>query len=184
MTQLLENPLPTVMFGILAAAIIGGLWMRVGRIWLLYLLGAVIALTVGLVLLEKWVETYREQVECPAERDACLEANDLPAVLDFIHTRETEIRNRVQREFPGYHFREVKVARNLEIVVNEMVDPPQAEATFNVIARGDFAGGTIQNQPVVRFVRLDLELEDDGKWRVIDYHHSNPRDAFMESRPN
>jgi hypothetical protein len=183
MTWLLEEPLPTIIAGVLAVAILGGLWIRTGRKGLVYALIAVVVAAVGLVLAEKWVVTYREQVDATLRQCAAdVESNDLQAVLRHVHPQAEQIRLRVNSEFPKYHFREVRIARNLEITVNDQHDPPQALTRFNVAAVGSERGGLIANQRVLRYVEVTFQLDTDHEWRVIDYAHFDPLHGMRKSR--
>jgi ketosteroid isomerase-like protein len=179
MTLFLEEPLPAILIGLLAVAILGGLWIRTGRKWLLHALAVSIVATAAMLLLEKWWVTYREQVDATLRQCAAdVENNDLQAVLSHVHSEAPAIRQRVEEEFPKYRFKEVTIARNLEIAVEAKHDPPQAVAEFNVIAVGAEKGGLIANQKVVRFVKVVFQREKDGQWRVIDYAHHDPTYGF------
>ena len=61
--------------------------MQTGYRWLLHATLGVAALTVGLLLLERWVETEPEQIEATLRRIARdVERNDLDAILSHVYS--------------------------------------------------------------------------------------------------
>ena len=78
MTWLFENPVPAVLIGGFSLAILIGGWLKTGWRSLIVAMVAVIALTVGLVVLERYVVTDREQVDLTLRDIAALvERNDI-----------------------------------------------------------------------------------------------------------
>lgn len=183
MTLLLEEPLPIVMIGLLIVAILGGVWIRSGRNWLIYALVAVIVLMAVMLLLERWVDTYREQVDATLRQcAAAVENNDMEAVLGHVQADAGEIRLQARNELPRYRFKKVVIARNLEIAVDSQHDPPQAVAEFNVILDVTLRRGMADMKGAVRFVEVTFQLDDDGQWRVIRYRHNPPMRRFQNQQ--
>ena len=59
METLLENPLPAILIGGPTALVLAAIWLKTGSRWLLGMLLGVLAITVLLVLVEKFVVTDR-----------------------------------------------------------------------------------------------------------------------------
>ena len=84
MTWLTENPFPVLLIGSLTTAILAGGWLRTGSKWLLFAVIAAIAVTVGLVLAERWIVTDREQVtQTLHDLAAVVERNEVAAALEL-----------------------------------------------------------------------------------------------------
>jgi len=172
----MESPLPAVVIGGLTTAILGSGWLRTGKQWLLYLMIAAILLTVGVVFLERAVITDREQVKATLYRIAELvERNEIDAAFEY---GSPEVRSEAAGELPMYEFKEVSIRRNLEIEVFPDHIPPKATAEFNVLVVFGTRDHFIAESRVLRFVEVEFLKEETGEWRVSDYEHSPPTDAF------
>jgi hypothetical protein len=173
MTYFLETPWPAMLIGGLAALMIGSGWLRTGQTWLLYLLLAILALTVGAVVLERLVVTDREQVDATLHEIARLvEKNDLEAAFQYAHS--PAVRGQAAGELPRYRFQEVAIARNLQIKVFPKHLPPKATAEFNVLVVFSTRDGSWSNQRLARYVEVTMLKDDDGQWRVSAYAHYDP----------
>ena len=83
MELLYENPLPAILIGGLSALILAAGWLKTGSRWLLAGLLVAIAVTVTLVLVERFVETDREQITATLYRIANLvEHNEITEAVE------------------------------------------------------------------------------------------------------
>jgi hypothetical protein len=179
MTWLLERPLFIVALGLLTAVVLGGVWIQTGRKSVLYALFVALAMTGSLLILERSVQTDREVVESTlysAARD--VQRNDLAAVLQYIHPNAVSIRREAEAEFPRYEFREVRIKPNLEITVFPERSPPEAIARFNVVVDITDRSGFLGDSRVPRYVEVTFR-QDGKRWRVVDYHHDDPREGLL-----
>ena len=176
MTWLTENPFPILLIGSLATAILAGGWLRTGSKWLLGGVIAAIALTVGLVIAERWIVTDREQVTRTLyEIAAAVERNDVEAALRHAYSGSPEVYARANAELRLYHFSEVNIKRNLQVEVFPHLDPPMATAEFNVVVVLTTRNGLLTNRRIPRYVEVTFYREDDGRWGVGGYDHFDPR---------
>ena len=174
-----ESPILMIVIGLTTAALLGGLWLQTGKRILLVLLVAILALTAAGVILERSVETDREQIERTLHRIARdIERNDRPAVLNHIHSKAAHIREAAATETATYEFEQVKIKSNLEIEVDASAEPKTGIAKFNVVVVGS-GGGLGKGRRVPRYVTLELEQED-GDWRVLSYHHEDASMGFRK----
>ena len=151
-----ESPILVIVIGLTTTALLGGLWLQTGKRPLLVLLVAVLALTVAGVVLERSVETDREQIEKTLHRIARdIERNDRPAVLAHIHSRAALIRQAAATETAAYEFEQVNIKSNLKIDVDASAEPKTATAKFNVVVIGS-GGGLGKRSRVPRYVTLEL----------------------------
>jgi len=185
MEWIFEDPVPAMIVGGLTAAILGGGWIQTGRQPLLYLMIAVIILTVALVIVERLVVTQREQVTDTLFEIARLVAkNDIEAASGYAYSGAPQIRQAAIAELSLYYFQAVDIKRNLNVKVYPDQDPPKATADFNVVVTLGTRDGFISERRVPRYVELTMYREADGQWRVADYAHDDPRRGWMvDDRP-
>jgi hypothetical protein len=186
MTLLLENPVPAMIVGGLTAAILGGGWLQTGRKWLLYLMVAAILLTVGAVVLERTVETDREQITATLHQIAALvERNEVDAAAAYAYSGTPEVRSAAEAELSLYEFSDVDIKRNLEIQVYPDERPPRALAEFNVTAQLTTRSGQVRitDSRIPRYVEVTFYQEEDGAWRVGGYAHYEPTYGYRIDEP-
>ena len=189
MGWLLEKPLFIVAIGLLTSALLGGFWLQTGRKPLVYALALVVSLTCALVLLERAVETDREQIEATLEQiSRDVERNDLDAVLRYLDPTATEIRRRAAAEFARFEFQRVSIKQNLEISIQADQQPAAATATFNVVVVLSERSGLHRERSGMReeirapqFIMLNLRKEE-GTWQVTDFDHQPPQAGFQRGR--
>lgn len=161
-TQFAESPWPGVVVGAVLAVMLFAGHQQTGRRELLW--GAVGALLLGaaLVGLERWLVTYREEVNDRIyELAAKAEANDVAGILAAIHPDAPDVRSLVETYLRQVHVEHVGVnPPKLEIQAER--NPPRATAEFKVVVRiAEFA------RPIPRLIRLTLYREPQG-WMVYE----------------
>ncbi len=170
MTWLLEQPLPTLVMGVvLAAALIMG-FLKTGQKSLLFATLAVVALAVGLLIAERMVVTDREQVEQVLfEIAQAVERNDMDGALRHVSPDAPGVEH-ARSELGRIQFQEVDIKPNLEIQVAPDRIPATAEARFNVVVTANVGLG-VSRYP--RYVEVTFEKQGD-RWVVRDYSHYEP----------
>ncbi len=184
MTWIFDQPAWIIVMGVVVAAILGMLWANTGRNYWLILLGSVIALTVGLLVAERLVETDQEALRRTVHEIADdVEKNDRTLLNKYIHSQATALQQKANSELPNYNFSECTVTKIYVVKVEGDQPPRKSSVEFMVRAAGDFKLGAdaFGGQNIYRFVTLFFEQEADGKWRVVDYAHSEPTSAFMQN---
>jgi len=176
MTWILEEPIYILILGIVVLIFLGFVLLQTGYHSVLHAMLGVAALTGGLLILERNVETEREQVEAALDTIARdVEANDLDAIYSHVYSGAPDILARAQAEFPRYTFHDVDIKNNVEVKVLEGEQPRKALVTFNVVV--DVERDSIRHNHVARFVRVTL-VREEGRWRVADYSHHGPTEGF------
>lgn len=128
MATLLEDPLPMILFGIIAEAVLGVVLLRTGRGVVLLAMIGVLLLVAGGVWVEWLVVTEKEQVEAVVEGvAAAVEANDPAGVKRHIDPSASRLLRRVNWAYDLVDFTEAKIT-NLEISINDLTSPPTARA--------------------------------------------------------
>jgi uncharacterized membrane protein YhiD involved in acid resistance len=177
---LFESPMLMIVVGLTTAALLGGLWLQTGKRVLVVLMVGMLLLTASGVILERAVETDREQIDTTLHEIARdIERNDRPAVMAHIHSQATQIRQAAEMETAMYVFEQVKIKSNLRIEVDASTEPKTAIARFNVVVIGTGGGLGKSSRRVPRYMTLNFEQED-GEWRVRNYRHEDPREGFKK----
>lgn len=182
MNWLFESPVAIAALGVLALVFAGVAWAQTGRNAFLILGGVIIAITIGLLALEKAVVTDGEAVTAKLyEIAADLERNDSAKLVGHIVQSRTAEKARAASEMKMHHFRDVTIGKIHHIELKPNHQPPEVDIEFNVSASGDFFNGQISRDDIGRWVRLVFWKEDDGQWRIADYEHNEPT-HFMRNK--
>jgi hypothetical protein len=180
----LDHPLSIILIGVVLGVFVGGAWTATGRKELLYALGAVVALTVAWLAVERFVVTDREAVQATlAEIARDVQANNMQKVLGHIAKGNPSLVARAQAEMPNYQFTECRITKIHKTDIDAGSEPRSALVEFNVIVTGAFSqGGFEASGRYARWVQLQLIREADGKWRVQNYDHAPPQE-FLFGEP-
>jgi hypothetical protein len=172
--QLLEQPLAIIFVGVVTLAVLFGGLVKTGKKWFLYVIAAAALLFGGLLAVEHWVVTPREEVENTIYRIAReLEANNLGAVQSHLKPG-TKPSQDAEHYMNRLHVKQAKVKSNLKVEVHTGQSPLTATATFNAVVIGGDRRGEFQNQRFPRFFVVEFVREDDG-WLVYDYEMHEPQ---------
>ncbi len=134
-------------------------------------------ITVAIVTCEQLVVTQREEVidRIYSLADS-VQRNDFATTMDFFSDDYTETRQRANAEMPQYDFQNCRVSGIFKFNLLEST-PPTAEIQFNVsvTVRVDNGAEPLWGQ---RRIKLTLEKDEEGVWKIIDYSHSDPRSGI------
>lgn len=169
------NPFLLAFLGCVAclAAFVG--WIMSGRKEALYAAAGLFIFFVALIIVERLMISDREAIrETIIHIARSVEKNDHQAVYAAIHPKAVDVLTLAQSEMPQYRFQECRITRVEETVINSTAKPKTAEVEFYVAARGSFKEGGFAEQSIPRIVRLFLEQDSDGKWKVTNYTHRAP----------
>lgn len=174
MTWLGENPIPIALIGGLVTAVLAGGWFKTGERRLVYGAGAALLITFGLLALERWIVTDREQLErliLSVAGHVKAQRND-EAVRHLVPD-PPEIRQRALGELKLYNVSQIAIKRPIRITLSPEEAPIAATAEFNVVVTGGDALGMIKDQRVPRFLKVRFEKIEEV-WYVSDYEHHDP----------
>ena len=169
MAWILEEPLPILLLGVAAIAVLAVILVQTGRGITLLTMAGVLLLT-GCLLLVQWlIVTESERIETVLEQiAAAAKANNSQAVLDHVAGDALQLRKEIQDRMSAFHFRFVSITSGPDIVVVDSADPPSAKAVLVVrIAVQPKRGHIIEGSTVVR---LSVHLvKHAGLWQVSEY---------------
>ncbi len=179
MTILFETPVPVLLAGLLATAVLAVLHLNTRRRELLIGMAAVVALTAGGVALERWVKTDREQISdlldqlAAALRADGLEANTpqlvIPAVYECISPTAERTRLLAKTNLMLVEILGAKHS-NLRVEVNRLTSPPTAEARFDALVTGR-GRGYLADMVTERMYPIEFVVvmrQEDGRWLIGD----------------
>jgi len=169
MTTLLEDPMPIILFGIVAEAVLGIILLTTRRGVLLWAMAGVLVLVLAGVGLEWLVETERERVEGTVEgAAAAVRANDRQGLLQQVDPSAGDARRLVDWAFDQVDFTDAKIT-TLEVQsINQLTSPPTAKVHVKgIVFFKDHSG---QDPYGKRQVDLTLELRlQSGRWLISGY---------------
>jgi hypothetical protein len=184
MRLLFENPWPIAIIGGLLAAMLTGGLLRTGRIALLWAILAVLGLTLAGVLIERRVVTPTEEVELTLHNIAAeLEANEIEGVVAYIASTAPELKREARSRLRDVTIEEVKIKRNLSIVLSAGSEPNRATARFNVVIVGTDKAGALGRRQGAWFFVVQFRKEK-GIWRVESYEQRDPREGLRQTNAN
>lgn len=185
MNLLLENPLPIWAAGVVLTTLCLVLVLARRSLASILVLGAVIALTLVLVLAERMVVTDREQVEATlSQLTDAIEANDLTAVLALMDPTATNVRTDAEKLMPQVKVRDAG-ATTVRVELDETSVPLRATSFF----RGRVDG--VHSRSGARlffFDQVEIDWQKTGdRWLIVDYRvyqRGQPIEAVKSVRGN
>lgn len=148
---------------------------------------AAVAATIGLLAIEWFVQTDREQVAAAVHGIyGAIDQNDVTAVLSHVDPNATSIRSDVQTLMPMVKVESAGSGRNIEVTLDESASPMTATST----SRAFLNGTHVQSGHPVPYVnqRVDLQWVKDGdEWLLTGYtayYDGKPIDAVNSARTN
>jgi hypothetical protein len=154
-------------------------WISTGRKEALFAFGGLIILFVALIITERMLISDREAIEATLLKIAQnLKANNREAVYAAIHPKVPSLRGQAESELPQYTFEDCRITQITETTVNADAKPKTAMTEFYVAAKGSFReGGQSYTGDPRRIIKLHLEQDTDGQWKITDYSHRAPLEA-------
>jgi hypothetical protein len=169
-TDIMERPFLIAVAGAAVAAVLFFFWLQIRRKELLWFMLIVFLATLSMLLVERTVQTDREEIGATLHQIASLvENNDFAAALDFVHSASEGAHDRAEAELNSLRFERAQIKQNLEIDVAEGTSPPTATATFNaVVVLSEGGGGRYVGRPIPVYLEVKL-LKEAGRWQVVDF---------------
>lgn len=170
-----ETPIPVLLVALITAFVLGFFYINTGRRSLLVAMGAVAALAIVGILVERYVKTDREKIADTLDQLAlAIEAHDLPensaqAVTEAVYRLISEDAHRT-RGLAAANFLLAKITSasysNLEVDLNKLSLPPSAEVRFDAKISGEGRGRL--SQVVTRYpypleFRIKMVYEKDRR---------------------
>jgi len=168
MSTFLESPWPTVMLGLALEAILAIVLVQIRRPTVVALMIGVLAITVGVLVVERIVVTENEDVEDMLDGLAgALVSNDAARTMAMF-TADSPRRNEVEAILGRVTIRDARVGGDLEIRLNKLTIPPSATTYFTGRIDAKDNRGTIPYEHLIRRFKVTLHRYN-GRWQLYDY---------------
>lgn len=176
-TILLEQPVPILIVGLLAAAAAGLGFVSTGRLHFGVATLVILAVTALLLGVEQWVVTDNELIEDVIySTGAAIAANDHPAVLSHVSPQSPAIVAKAKQHLSLVTVTSFRIASIKYIDVKADHRPPLAEAFFQFVISGKLASYD-EGTTYPANMRVKFRREEDGVWRITRYE-------ILEFKPN
>ena len=176
MNWLFDSPFVILLGAIAVGFFLGVAWVQTGKNAFLYSIGGVALAAIGLLVLERTVETDGEKVRKLLYQIAGeIEANDVDAVLQHLISSQPKLAEIARREMNNYEFTHVTITKIHSITEHPKKQPPAVVAEFNVLVgvSSQREGIGVDNQPIL--FKVTFWKDDDGKWKIADYEYDANR---------
>jgi len=170
MNWLFDSPFTILIGAIAIGFVLGVAWVQTGKNAFLYSIGGVALVAIGLLVLERTVETDAEKVRKILYQIAAkIEANDVDAVVQHLISSQPKLAEVARREVKPYTFTQVTITKIHSITEFPNKQPPSVLAEFNVLVGIEGEGMGVENQPV--YFKVTFWKDDDGLWKIADYKY-------------
>ena len=168
MITLVESPIPVLLAGLIAVAILAVLFFNTGRGLFLAIIAGVVVLVLAGLAVERFVVTEREEVETALYGLAgAMEANDKNAAVALLSPSAAETRARAEWAFARFEIKQANIS-NLEIEINNLTSPPSATAQFDGFIQVHDRKETIPYNAQNFYFTVHFEKEDD-RWLITGH---------------
>ncbi len=169
MNWIVEQPLPTLFVGILVEAALLIALLRTTRGIFLYWMAGVGLVVVGLLAMEHFVVTHREEVENTLYQIARdVKTNDPEVVVGHVSPKSPKVASDARGHMRLLTIEDVRITGIDDIEVREQDQQLLAKAKFNIVIVGGDKPGVVAGQSFP--VMLDVTFERaDGRWLVREY---------------
>lgn len=142
-SYLVESPLPILVAGAIGLTVGVMVYLSTRTRGSQIAIGVILLATLAGVLVERWVETPREEVARTLQQllDA-VESNDVPGVLSQLSPQAGDVRSDAETLMPRLDIERANSAGEVEITLDDERNPTQATAKFKgFIVATDKASG-------------------------------------------
>jgi len=174
MNWLFDSPFTILLGAVAIGFFLGVAWVQTGKNAFVYAIGGVVAVAIGLLVLERAVETDTEKVRKLLYQIAAdIEDNDAEAVVQYVVSSQPELAEQGKREMKRYTFSQVQITKIHSITENPDKQPPSVVAEFNVLVGLGNQEFALDNRPI--FFKVTFWKDTDGQWKIADYHYDPNR---------
>lgn len=174
MNWLFDSPFTILLGAVAIGFFLGVAWVQTGKNAFLYAIGGIALVAIGLLIMERTVETDAEKVRKLLYQIAAeIEANDVDRVVKRVVTSRPELAEAGKREMKGYTFTQVQITKIHSITEHPDKQPPSVVAQFNVLVGVGSSGMEVDNQPI--FFKVTFWKDTDDQWKIADYQYDANR---------
>ena len=172
MTSFVESPWPSLVLGIGLEVVLAIALVRTGRAAIIAAMVVVLALTVGMIVLERVVVTEFEEVEVALDAVArALESGDVETVLASFSSKCPRL-GEVESALSRFTVREAHIGGDLEVRINRLTHPPSATTYFTGRVEGKDKRAVVPYEHMIRKFKVTLHKQGN-RWLIADYNDAD-----------
>ena len=173
-----ETPFHSIMIGLIATIALALAWLGSKRSLFALLAAAAFLLMVAAVVVERVLVTDREQISETLDQLADAVRNNSSAeLLVRISDRAPEIEQAARSQLNRFQIDYCSITWKETPAIDDNANPPEANVRFSAFIRArERNEGGLEGGDVIG-IKLRLQKEADGEWRVVDYSLYNPRNG-------
>jgi hypothetical protein len=170
MNWLFDSPFTILLGAVAIGFFLGVAWVQTGKNAFLYAVAGIAVAAIGLLILERAVETDTEKVRKLLYQIAAeIEANDVDRVVQHVVSSRPELGVEAKNRMGSYRFTQVQITKIHSITEHPNKQPPSVVAQFNVLVGAGGSGIEFDNQPV--FFKVTFWKDTDDQWKIADYQY-------------
>ena len=169
-----EEPLIPLVTGVLLFIVFAIFAVMSRERVMVYCLAVIALVTIAIVTCEALIVTEKEQLTEEVYQLAfAVQRNDVERVVASVDPNLPDVIKRVQAEMPRYRFDTCRLM-GITDYKSTGQNPDSAEIEFTVTFRLQM-GDDPTALTGQRRVRLNFRKDSNGKWKITDYMHEDPR---------
>lgn len=173
-----ETPFHSIMIGLIATFAFGLFWLMSKRNVFAVLAGLAFLLMVTAIVVERMIVTDQEKISETLDHlaDAVRNNNEAELLLR-ISDRAPEVEQAARGHLKRWEIDYCSITWKEAAAINGSASPPEANVRFSAFVRGhEKSEGGLEGGDVIG-IKLRLQRESDGEWRVVDYALYSPRNG-------
>lgn len=173
-----ESPFHSIMVGLIATFAFGLFWLMSKRNLFAVLAAVSFLLMVTAIVVERVIVTDQEKISDTLDQlaDAVRNNNEAELLLR-VSDRAPEVEQAARGHLRRWKIDYCSITWKEAAAIDDTANPPEANVRFSAFIRGhENSEGGLEGGDVVG-IKLRMQKEADGEWRVVDYALYNPRNG-------
>jgi|688.fasta_scaffold1047756_1 hypothetical protein len=173
-----ETPFHSIMIGLIATFAFGLIWLMSKRNLFAVLALLSFLLMSAAIIVERVLVTDQEKISQTLDRlaDAVRKNNEAELLL-WISDRAPEVKESARGHLRRFEIDYCSITWKEPAAIKGNANPPEADVRFSAFIRAqERSEGGLEGGDVIG-IKLRMQKESDGEWRVVDYALYNSRNG-------
>ncbi|MFM7117422.1 MAG: hypothetical protein ACKO0N_12385 [Planctomycetota bacterium] len=173
-----ETPFHSIMIGLIATFAFGLIWLMSKRNLFAVLAVLSFLLMTAAIIVERVLVTDQEKISQTLDELAdAVRSNNEAELLLWISDRAPEVEQAARGHLKRFEIDYCSITWKELAAINGNANPPEADVRFSAFVRAqERSEGGLEGGDVIG-IKLRMQKESDGEWRVVDYALYNPRNG-------
>jgi hypothetical protein len=173
-----ETPFHSIMIGLIATFAFGLIWLMSKRNLFAVLAILSFLLMTAAIIVERVLVTDQEKISQTLDELAdAVRSNNEAELLLWISDRAPEVEQTARGHLKRFEIDYCSITWKELAAINGNANPPEADVRFSAFVRAqERSEGGLEGGDVIG-IKLRMQKESDGEWRVVDYALYNPRNG-------